>query len=202
MSKIIDFEEAEKKARVRDSKIDEIVGQAGVGLTAEQQKALLQVLQNVTGEDYFIGKRKKRTDGVKFVQLIQDNWDYVIENKYLTDEEILFLMRIQRKLAFKSNCIVFDIHQKEQVPMTQKDIADFLKTDKAKVSKIVRSLTEKGIIVRAIGHKREGVNARAYSLYINPNLMICGDKEKIEETLKMLFINAKEKTKDFPIQLF
>ena len=201
---IIATNEASRNAKERENKLNNVLDrlQSG-GFTSEDKELILNLLSKMSGGDeYGIYKKKKRTDGVKFVQLIQDNWDYALENKLITDEEVLFLMRIQRRLAFKTNCIVFDIHAKTKVPMTQKDIADFLKTDKAKISRIIKSLTEKGIMVRAIGHKKEGVNARTYSLYVNPHLMISGEKDKIEETLKMLFINAKEKTKDFPIQLF
>lgn len=203
MGKIVDFTEAEKNAKVRDLEIEKKkFEQEHNGVSKDDLEKAMELISKATGKEHYIGTKRSPQSRVKFVQLIQDNWDYAIENKRLDDEEILFLMRIQRKLAFKSNCIVFDIHAKEQIPMTQKDIADFLGVDKSRVSKLVKKLMDKGIIVRAMGHKKEGVNARAYSLYINPNLMFCGDKSNVEETLKTMFINAKEKTKDFPIQLF
>ncbi|MEH6916943.1 MarR family transcriptional regulator, partial [Priestia megaterium] len=58
------LEEAEKKARIRDFKVEELINQAQVGLSTEQQRMLMEVLHNATGENYFIGKRKKKTDGV------------------------------------------------------------------------------------------------------------------------------------------
>lgn len=75
-------------------------------MSAEQQQLLLQVLHSTTGEDYFIGKKKKRTDGVKFVQMITENIDYLCEIRYLTQPEKAFLFDISRFLEFKSNVIV------------------------------------------------------------------------------------------------
>lgn len=197
------FDQAERNARKRDFEIEsEKFKNDHNEVSKEDLEKALQIVSKATGKEHYIGTKKPPKSRVRFVQLIQDNWDYAIENGFLADEEVLFLMRIQRKLGFKSNCIVFDIHAKEQIPMTQKDIADLLGVDKSRVSKLVKKLIDKGIIVRAMGHKKEGVNARAYSLYVNPNLMFCGDKDNVEETLKTMFINAKEKTKDFPIQLF
>lgn len=75
---------------------------------------------------------------MRFVQLIQDNWNNALETEYFTDEEILFLMHIQRFLQFKSNCIVDDIYFRSAVPMTQKQIAERLGTSKPKVSRVLK----------------------------------------------------------------
>ncbi|HHW6626727.1 TPA: MarR family transcriptional regulator, partial [Staphylococcus aureus] len=100
------LEEAEKRARLRDSNIEEIIGQVEVGLSAEQQKLLLEVLHNTTGDNYFIGKRKKKTDGVRFVQIIMDNYNYLCKINYLSSAEKAFLMDLTPYLEFKTNIIV------------------------------------------------------------------------------------------------
>lgn len=203
MAKIVDFDEAEKKARKRDLEVQkENFKQDHYGISKDEFQNALEIMSKATGKEIGVYTKRSPQSKVRFVQLIQDNWNYALENKYFTDEEVLFLMRIQRFLGFKSNCLVDDIHSKSPVPLNQSQLAKRLGTSRSTVSRIIKGLVEKGIIVKGEGHKQEGVNVRTYALFINPNLLYSGDKDSIEETLKALFINAKQKLKDFPIQLF
>lgn len=204
MSKKVDFTEAERNARLRDfqnQKEDFKEKHNGVD-EQELEKALSTLSQATSGKNVYVATKRSTQSKIKFAQFIQDNWNYALENSYFTDEEMLFLLRIQRFLQFKSNCIVDDIHSRSAVPMTQKQIAERLNTYSSQVSKIVKSLTNKGIIVKAEGHKREGVNARTYALFLNPNLIYSGERDNVEVTLKTLFIQEKIKLKDFPVALF
>lgn len=204
MSTKVDFTEAEKNARLRDfenQKKDFKEKHNGVE-ELELEQALNTLNRATAGKNVYVGTKRPPQSKIKFAQFIQDNWNYALENSYFTDEEMLFLLRIQRFLQFKSNCIVDDIHSRSAVPMTQKQIAERLNTYSSQVSKIVKSLTNKGIIVKAEGHKKEGVNARTYALFLNPNLIYSGERDNVEVTLKTLFIQEKIKLKDFPIALF
>ncbi|MCK2159076.1 helix-turn-helix domain-containing protein [Exiguobacterium sp. 17-1] len=204
MSKKVDFTEAERNARLRDfenQKEDFKEKHNGID-EQELEKALNTLNQATAGKNVYVATKRSTQSKIKFAQFIQDNWNYALENSYFTDEEMLFLLRIQRFLQFKSNCIVDDIHSRSAVPMTQKQIAERLNTYSSQVSKIVKSLTNKGIIVKAEGHKKEGVNARTYALFLNPNLIYSGERDNVEVTLKTLFIQEKIKLKDFPVALF
>ena len=201
--KIISFTEAERKARQRDFEIEEKkFTEEHNGVNQDDFQKALETMSKATGQDIYVGTKRSSQSKVKFVQFIQDNWDYALENAFFTDEEMLFLLRIQRFLQFKSNCIVDDIHSRSAVPMTQKQIAERLRTSTPKVSRIVKNLVEKGIIVRAVGQKTEGNNVRAYALFINPNIIYSGERDNVEVTLKALFSNAKPLLKDFPVALF
>ncbi|KXY40013.1 hypothetical protein AT268_28060 [Bacillus cereus] len=204
MTNTIDFKHVEKNARIRDFENEkEKFKQDHNGINQEEVNQAMQVLSKATGgKEIFIGTKRSSQSKVKFAQFIQDNWDYALENAFFTDEEMLFLLRIQRFLQFKSNCIVNDIHSRNALPMSQKQIADRLKTDKSKISRIVNSLVQKGVIVKANGHKPEGVKARTYALFINPNIIYSGERDNVETTLKALFINSKSLFKKFPIALF
>ncbi|PFH95402.1 MarR family transcriptional regulator, partial [Bacillus cereus] len=101
MSKIVNIDSSEQKARLNENKVEDFLEQANIGLSTEQQQLLLQILHSTTGDDYFIGKKKKRTDGVKFVQMITENIDYLCEIGYLTQPEKAFLFELSRFLEFK-----------------------------------------------------------------------------------------------------
>lgn len=200
---VVGFDRAQRNARKRDFENQkEKFKEEHNGVTEEAFQNAMKTLGQATGKEMGIYTKRSPQSKVKFAQFIQDNWDYALENAFFTDEEILFLVRIQRFLQLKSNCIVDDIHSRSAVPMSQKQIAERLKTDKSKVSRIVNRLVDKGVIVKANGHKPEGVKARTYALFINPNIIYSGDRDKVETTLQALFINAKPLFKDFPIALF
>lgn len=201
---VVGFDQAERNAKKRDLEVqNEKFKQDHHGVSQDDFEKAMQTMSKATGgKEIGIYTKRPPQSKVKFVQLIQDNWDYALDNGFFTDEEMLFLLRIQRFLQFKSNCIVDDIHSRSAVPMTQKQIADRLGTSSPKVSRIVNGLVEKGIIVKANGHKAEGVKARTYALFINPNIIYSGERDKVETTLQALFTNAKPLFKDFPIALF
>jgi Winged helix-turn-helix DNA-binding len=202
--KVVDFNQAERNARERDLKNKEVqFKQSHNGVTESQFQNALETMSKATGgKEIGVYTKRSTQSKVRFVQLIQDNWNYALENGFFTDEEMLFLLRIQRFLQFKSNCIVDNIHSRSAVPMTQKALAEKLGTSAPKISRIVNNLVEKGVIVKANGHRPEGVKARTYALFINPNIIYSGERDNVETTLKALFTNAKPLLKDFPIALF
>ena len=190
----VNFEKAEKNARLRDI-------QNGKVLTEEELRLANELQAKANAKGMKLVPERKIKSKVKFVQFIQDNWNHLIENKYFTNDELLFLMRITGKVGFLSNCIVHDIHAKTQVPMTQADIAAYLNLNKGNLSRTIKSLIDKGIIVRALGMK-EGVNARAYSLYLNPNILFSGNRDSVPEPLKTMFYKVPKELKNLPVKLF
>jgi len=202
-NKVLDFGQAEKNARKRDlEKEKENFIEQHNGIDEETFKQAMSIIGKATGKDLYVGTKRSTQSKVKFVQFIQDNWDHALETNFFTTEEILFLVKIQRFMQFKSNCIVDDIHSRNAVPMTQKQIAERLGTSSPTVSKIVNNLVDKGVIVKAKGNLIENNNVRTYALFINPNIIYSGDRDKVEETLKALFINSKSIFKKFPVALF
>lgn len=200
---VLDFGQAEKNARLRDLEVENKQFEKDHNeVSKEELEKAMETMAKATGKELYIGTKKSPQSKVRFVQLIQANWNYAIENKYFTDEEILFLMRAQRFLGFKSNCLVDDFASKNPIPLNQSQLAERFGTSRSKISRIINGLVEKGIIVKGVGHKQDGVNVRTYALFINPNILYSGDRDNIEETLKALFINAKKQIKAFPVQLF
>ncbi|MBJ7987912.1 MarR family winged helix-turn-helix transcriptional regulator, partial [Bacillus cereus] len=103
-------------------------------------------------------------------------------------------------IGFRSNCIVHDINAKEQLPMTQTEIAEKIGSSKNTVSRLIKQLIEKGLIGR-FESGRDGINARMYALYINPNMILCGDRDNINQTLQTMFIRKPKELKNLPIKL-
>ncbi|MBX9988903.1 MarR family transcriptional regulator [Priestia sp. Y58] len=212
MKKALD--QAEKKARVRDSRIEELIGQAEVGLSADQQKMLLQILHKTTGEDYFIGKRKKKTDGVKFVQMITENIDYLCEIGYLTQAEKAFLFEVSRFLEFKSNVIVEKNVEDEGKPSAASPsyLAKKLNKTRTSVSKMMNELLDKGILgVAETGvTTEEGRICSSRTWFVNPNILCNAPKDEVDRATQQIFSKAlrnikvgeAKKKHKLPIYLF
>ncbi|MBY0214705.1 MULTISPECIES: MarR family transcriptional regulator [Priestia] len=208
------LEQAEKKARIRDSKIEEIIGQAEVGLSADQQKMLLQILHKTTGEDYFIGKRKKKTDGVKFVQMITENIDYLCEIGYLTQAEKAFLFELSRFLEFKSNVIVEKNTEDEgkSAAASPSYLAKKLNKTRTSISKMMNELLNKGVLgVAETGVITEdGRSCSSRTWFVNPNILCNAPKDEVDRATQQIFskalknikVEGSKKKHKLPIYLF
>lgn len=201
---VVDFDQAEKNARKRDFDIDKLkyaLDHAGVSQDNVEEALLL--LSQTTGKEHYIGTKRSSQSKVRFAQSLQNNWEYLRKEKYLTSEEKVFLSDIKSHVGLSSNCIVDDINKKNPSPLNQTEIAALLGTSKPKISRVVNALIKKGIIAKA-ETGIENNNVRAYSLFINPNIMISGDKENVNETLKAMFkkVMNKKPFKNLPDKLF
>ncbi|KXY29214.1 MULTISPECIES: MarR family transcriptional regulator [unclassified Bacillus (in: firmicutes)] len=194
MSKnIISLEDAERNARLRDIENSKILSEEEMYIANE-----LQAKANSYGMK-LVPERKVKNKA-KFAQIIQENWLYLIQNDYLKNEEIMFLNKIIGFIGFRSNCIVHDINTKEQLPMTQTEIAEKIGSSKNTVSRLIKQLIVKGLIGR-FESGRDGINARMYALYINPNVILCGDRDNINPTLQTMFTRKTKELKNLPIKL-
>lgn len=213
MGKIVDFEQSEKKARSRDNQIENFLEEVNVGLSSEQQQLLLRILHSTTGEDYFIGKKKKRTDGVKFVQMITENIDYLCEVGYLTQPEKAFLFDITRFLEFKSNVIV-EKNNDEIKPNAASPsyLAKKLGKTRTSISKLMNDLLIKGILgVAETGITTEdGRACSSRTWFVNPNILCNAPKDDIDRATQQIFakslrniqLEGSKKKHKLPIYLF
>jgi DNA-binding Lrp family transcriptional regulator len=193
---IVNFSEAEKKARLRDLENEKVLSHEEMELANE-----LQAKANVKGMKLVPDRKIK--NNTPFVQIIQHNFSYLRKEGYLTLAEKGFLVDISEFVGFLSNCIVDDVKKKDPIPLNQSDLAKALGRGKNKISPLVNSLVDKGLIARAESGLEDN-NARAYALYINPHIMISGSKDQVNETLKTMFKKAMRKPvlKNLPIRLF
>jgi hypothetical protein len=215
------LEEAEKKARIRDLKVEELITQAQVGLSTEQQRMLMEVLHNATGENYFIGKRKKKTDGVKFVQLIMDNVSYLNDIGYLKSAQEAFLFKLSPYVEFKSNVLIEKVKQVDldsddleiaTNALTPTYLAKEFGVTRKHISTIMNSLLEKGILgVAEAGMTTEdGRICTSRTWFVNPNIMCCSPKDGIDratqhvfkKSLKNFVVEGSSKKHNLPVYLF
>lgn len=190
----VNLEQAEKNARLRDIQNSKV-------LTEEELRFANELQAKANAKGMKLVPERKVKNKAKFVQLIQINLLYLREQKYLTTAEKNFLMDIIPNVEFLSNCIVDDISKKSPIPLTQKDIADILGKKKQNINPIIKGLIDKGIIARS----ETGIddnNVRAYSLFINPNIMFSGDRDHVNGTLKAMFKRVPKQLKNLPVQLF
>lgn len=193
MKNIVNFNEAEKKARLRDLENEKI-------LTDEEMQQANEFQAKANSRGMKLVPERKIKNKAKFAQIIQENWLHLIQNDILKNEEIMFLNKILGFIGFRSNCLVQDIKAKEQIPMTQTELAEQLKMSRTNANRLIKQLIEKGIMGK-FESGRDGLNAKMYALYINPNIILCGDRDNINETLKTMFKKKSKELKNLPIKL-
>nr|WP_242490719.1 MarR family transcriptional regulator [Priestia endophytica] len=194
----------------------ELLGQAGVGLSGEQQKMLLEILHKTTGENYFIGKKKKKSDGVKFVQILMENYNYLSRIKYLTNAQKAFLLDLVPYVEFKTNILV-ELNEKdsEEVNVNAASpsyLAKILERDRSTVSHMMNDLMQKGILaVAETGMTtEEGRVCTSRTWFVNPNIMCYSAKDDVDKVTQRIFqkslrnfkVEGSSKKHKLPVYLF
>lgn len=130
--------------------------------------------------------KKNNKNQASFTQTINDNWDIIIRKNYLTGSELTFLMSITALIEFDVNAIA---HRDTGQFMNVSEISRYLGRSRSRTSNVIKSLIEKGIIFEFVNvdeiieFKR---NVTSRSLFVNPELIYAGDRNKIDGTLAML----------------
>ncbi|MCS6596134.1 MarR family transcriptional regulator [Bacillus cereus] len=188
MTKVVDFGQAEKKAKLRDSKIDSIYDQLQTGGYSEEERSmLLQMLSKMSGgEEYFIGKKKKPTDRVRFVQIIMDNIDYLIEIGYLSSKEEAFLFKLTSSVEFKTNVLV---ERETNNPASPTYLAEKFKMTRQSISSVMNGLLKKGVLAVAQSGvtTEDGRVCTSRTWFVNPNVMCCSPKDGIDKATQHIF---------------
>lgn len=201
---VVNFNEAERNARKRDFENEkEQFKSEHNGVDQEAVDDAMRLLSQATGKDVYIGTKRSPQSKVRFVQTMQENLWFINQEKYLTNKEKVFLSDITPYIAFSSNCIVQDVKTKNPVPTNISELAKLIGITRANTSMSVNSLVKKGILAKTESGV-EGNNAKAYSLFVNPHIMFAGDKDNVNESLKVMFRKSMKMPilKDLPNKLF
>lgn len=130
--------------------------------------------------------RKKDKNRALFTQVIDDNLNILIKNKYLSTREFGFLMCIQPLIEFQTNTIT---DRESGRFMTITDIANYLNRDRSGFSRMVKSLTQKGVIFEFVDIeeiKQYNRNLSPRTLFVNPEIMYKGNRNEIDGSLVKL----------------
>jgi len=188
--KIINFGQAEKNARKRDLEIaDEQFKQDYNEISKVELEKAMEIMAKATGKELYIGTKKSPQSKVRFAQIMQENMKFLSKQEYLTLSEKGFLIDVSPYISFHSNSIVFDIKEKNPVPMNISEIANELNRARQKVSTLVNELVKKGILFKGESGI-EGNNAKASCLFVNPHIIFAGDKDNVPEHLQVMFFKA------------
>jgi len=204
MAKVVDFEQAEKNARKRDFDIEKLkYALDHGGIPQDQLDSAMELLSKATGKDLYIGTKRSPQSKVRFAQILQENMKFLSKEGHLTLSEKGFLMDIIPYVSFHSNAIVFDIKDKNPMPMNISEFAKELERPRDRVNKTVNSLVKKGLLAKAESGI-ETSNAKAYSLFVNPHIIFAGDKDNVPEHLQVIFHKAMKMPifKKLPNKLF
>lgn len=197
--------EADKKARKRDFENEQALNTLDYnGVPQEQLEQAMGIISQANGgRELYMGFKRSPQSRVRFVQIMQENLNYLYENEYLTGREKIFIMDIMPLISFDSNGLVFDVKAKNPVPLNISELAKIIKATRANTNNTVNSLVKKGIIAKGESGV-EGNNAKAYSLFINPHIAYAGDKDNVNQALQILFHKAMKMKilKDVPNKLF
>ncbi|HDR8089886.1 TPA: MarR family transcriptional regulator [Bacillus cereus] len=159
----------------------------------------IQAKANVRGMKLVPERTIKNRD--RYVQLQQLNISYLHNLKYLTNAEKVLLFDMCPHVGIESNCIVDDVYEKVQSPLTITEFASKIGRTRNNVSPIINSLIDKGILARS-ETGLDNNNVRAYSLFVNPNIMYSGNRDSVNGTLIAMFKKVPKELKKLPVKMF
>ncbi|MEF3225916.1 MarR family transcriptional regulator [Campylobacter jejuni] len=211
---VVDFEQAEKYARKRDFDIEKQQMEQLKGFSQEQIDQVLTMMKQITGDDYFFGKKKKPTDKVRFTQMINENIEYLSKIGYLSNAEKAFLFDLSAYLEFKTNILVERSYNDDVDAdgATPSYLAERLGKERANVSRTMNALLKKGILgVAEAGMTTEdGRICTSRTWFVNPNILCCSPKDGVDKATQKIFkkslrnfkVKNDNKKHNLPIYLF
>ncbi|WP_067729910.1 helix-turn-helix domain-containing protein [Oceanobacillus damuensis] len=122
----------------------------------------------------------------RFCQAIQENLSAIIKARHLTNSEIGVLLSLMPLVQLHSNAII-DHNNNHFLSISE--IARYLGRERSATSKIITQLLNKGMLfefadVQEIKQYRRNVTQRP--LFMNPELIYAGDRNRINATLARL----------------
>lgn len=130
---------------------------------------------------------KKRTvNRAEFVQFIRENYEYLQKINYLTRAEKAFLLDLTIMAELYTNAIA-DSKTGQFCSVSQ--IARTLERDLSGTSDLINQLLEKSILYEfadAQEIKEYGRNVTFRPLFFNPEIVCCGDRNRINPVLTKL----------------
>ncbi|KZN99248.1 hypothetical protein [Pseudobacillus badius] len=211
---VVDFQKAERNARQRDFEIEKRQMEQLKGFSQDQIDQVLTMMKQITGDDYFFGKRKKPADKVRFAQMIIENIEYLVRIGYITDAEQAFLFKISAFLEFKTNVLIEKAMEETEIEnsATPSYLAEQFGKTRESISRTMNSLLKKGIlgVAEAGMTTEEGRICTSRTWFVNPNIICCSPKDGVDKATQHIFkrslrnfrVKDDKKKHNLPIYLF
>lgn len=148
-------------------------------LTKENKKKVLE----------YLAKKNECVDfnkGASFVKLYDDILEEL--NKYLTNAEFNFTIRLARHVSFK-DCILRTNGNPNGKILDAKDIASLLNMDDSNVRRLISSLIKKGVLGRHVTGCKSNSSKKIKTITCNPFIFTRGNK--INNTAIALFMDSR-----------
>ncbi|HDR3897068.1 MULTISPECIES: MarR family transcriptional regulator [Bacteria] len=188
--------QAEDNARKRDVKKQEkIHNKHYTSLQEEQLGQALETLQDLTGNEYYIGRKRDKFAKVEFSQVIHVTLLYLVKIKYLTTSEKALLLDLMLFLEVGTNVLIEKNILDNQIDpdainsASVQYLANELGRQREALSKMMTILKRKGILACAESGFRDetGRICTKRTWLMNPNIICCGKKERIDKVTKHIF---------------
>ncbi|MGR5899381.1 MarR family transcriptional regulator [Bacillus cereus] len=185
--------QAEDNARKRDVKKQEKIHYTS--LQEEQLGQALETLQDLTGNEYYIGRKRDKFAKVEFSQVIHVTLLYLVKIKYLTTSEKALLLDLMLFLEVGTNVLIEKNILDNQIDpdainsASVQYLANELGRQREALSKMMKILKRKGILACAESGFRDetGRICTKRTWLMNPNIICCGKKERIDKVTKHIF---------------
>lgn len=198
--------QAEDNARKRDVKKQEKIHNNHY--TSSQEKQLgqaLETLQDLTGNEYYIGRKRDKFAKVEFSQVIHVTLLYLVKIKYLTTSEKALLLDLMLFLEVGTNVLIEKNILDNQIDpdainsASVQYLANELGRQREALSKMMKVLKRKGILACAESGFRDetGRICTKRTWLMNPNIICCGKKERIDKVTKHIF---KDMLRNFKVE--
>lgn len=142
-------------------------------------------------QGFMIVRQRQRTvNQTRFSQTIDQNIAYLCQEQYLTSAEFSFIFTLAPMLKMNVNAIVDPVSGQY---CSVSEIASFLKRSRQKTSEMISALIEKGIMYEfANVHELKiyGRHVTRRPFFLNPEILCCGDKNRLQSGIIQLMIHS------------
>lgn len=133
--------------------------------------------------------RQKRVNRTPFSQTINPNILYLCQQEYLSAAELAFIFTLSPLLKMGVNAIV-DPQTDQYCSVVE--LASLLKRSRQKTSEMISNLIRKGIMYEFANIHELKIYGRQVTkrpFFLSPEIVCCGDKNKLESGITQLMIH-------------
>lgn len=160
-------------------------------MTKSVDLALINEQERLAQERNAMIVMQKSKNKVGFTQVIQDNLEYLVTQQVLKSHHNDLILRLLPYIEIGSNFLSF----KDRTPFNISTLSKRLKTSRPNLSKNINELIELGMIFEFVdvwNYRLHGRIVEERPLFFNPEVIVTGDKNKIELTLtRLLLLNDR-----------